>query len=187
MKRLRAYQVSDGEDITVIRYATSSAAARREGGNEIGCEWDGVDSCERKQEYDQNAPGPVPARALIEAGWQFEYRRMAAVCGLMSTSVFQAAAGQGGLCSAKKASAYMAMTYLPSKPCMRHQPANLQSRGQCERQRRSAEQRAQPRYRAPGGGSDPDLRGGYPRGRPGRDNLKGKYENTNRSRACRAP
>ena len=54
---------------------------------------------------------------------------MEAACGLMSTSVFQAAAGQGGLCSARKASAYMAMTYLPSMPCMRHQPAGLQSRG----------------------------------------------------------
>ncbi len=75
MKRLKAYQVSDGEDVTVIRYATSSAAARREGGNEIGCEWDGVDSCVRKPEYDQYAPGPVPAQALIEAGWQFECRR----------------------------------------------------------------------------------------------------------------
>ena len=75
MKRLKAYQVSDGADVTVIRFATSSAAARREGGNEIGCEWDGVDSCARKPEYDQYAPGPVPARALIEAGWQFECRR----------------------------------------------------------------------------------------------------------------
>lgn len=33
-----------------------------------------------------------------------------------------------------------------------------------------------PRRRARGGGPDPDLRGGDPGGRPGRDNLKGKYE-----------
>lgn len=75
MKKLRAYQVSDGEDMTVIRYATNSATARREGGNEIGCEWDGVDSCIRKPEYDKYAPGPVPAKSLTEAGWQFECRR----------------------------------------------------------------------------------------------------------------
>lgn len=71
-KRLKAYQVSDGDDMTVIRYAASSAVARREGGSEIGCEWDGVDSCHRKPEYDQYAPGPVPSPVLIADGWGFE-------------------------------------------------------------------------------------------------------------------
>ena len=37
---------------------------------------------------------------------------MEAACGLMSTSVFQAAAGQGGLCSARNVSGCTATTWL---------------------------------------------------------------------------
>lgn len=72
MRRLKAYQVSDGEDVTVIRYATSSAAARREGANELDCGFNEVEHCQRKPQFDQYAPGPVPHAVLIEHGWWFE-------------------------------------------------------------------------------------------------------------------
>lgn len=72
MKRLKAYQVSDGDDGCVIRFATSSAAARREGAGEMGCQWEEVDYCNRKPEYDQFSPGPVPAAVLIANGWGYE-------------------------------------------------------------------------------------------------------------------
>ena len=72
MKKLKAYQVHDGGDHTVIQFATNSATARREGANEMGCEWEEVDYCNRKPEYDSYAPGPVPPLVLIKNGWWFE-------------------------------------------------------------------------------------------------------------------
>lgn len=72
MKRLKAYYVTDGNDSSCIHFATNSATARREGANEMGVDWEDVDSCNRRPEFDQFAPGPVPPAALIEAGWWFE-------------------------------------------------------------------------------------------------------------------
>jgi hypothetical protein len=72
MKPLKAYEVYDGGDNWAIRFATNSATARREGANECGCEFHEVDHCRRKPELDQYAPGPVPAAALIAAGWSYE-------------------------------------------------------------------------------------------------------------------
>jgi hypothetical protein len=72
MARLKAYQVSDGNDGCCIYFAANSATARREGAGEIGCEWEDIDYCNRRPEFDQFAPGPVPAQVLIEHGWWFE-------------------------------------------------------------------------------------------------------------------
>ncbi|KWR88811.1 hypothetical protein [Cupriavidus sp. IDO] len=72
MKPLKAYEVHDGGDNWEIVFATNSATARREGGSEMGCDWDGVEYCRRRPALDQFAPGPVPPLALIEQGWHFE-------------------------------------------------------------------------------------------------------------------
>jgi hypothetical protein len=70
-KKLKAYYVSDGDDGACIRFATSSAAARREGAGELGVDWEGIDLCRREPILDQYAPGPVPPRALLDLGWWF--------------------------------------------------------------------------------------------------------------------
>lgn len=73
MKPLRAYEVREpNEGHCVIRFATSSAAARREGANELDCGFNEVEHCQRKPQFDQYAPGPVPHAVLIEHGWWFE-------------------------------------------------------------------------------------------------------------------
>lgn len=72
MKPLKAYQVHDGDEGWSIQFATNSATARRHGANEIGCEWEEIESCRRMPVLDQYAPGPVPASALLAAGWWFE-------------------------------------------------------------------------------------------------------------------
>ena len=72
MKRLKAYQVSDGNDQTVIRFATNSATARREGAGEMEVDWSEVDYCTRASQYDEFAPGPVPPLVRIQYGWWFE-------------------------------------------------------------------------------------------------------------------
>jgi hypothetical protein len=73
MKRLKAYEVREpDEGHCVIKFATSSAAARREGAAELDTEWEGIESCRRKPQFDSYAPGPVPPLALIEHGWWFE-------------------------------------------------------------------------------------------------------------------
>lgn len=70
---LKAYEVrDDGEGYCIITFATNSATARREGASELGTDWDGIESCTRKPEFDSYAPGPVPAMVLIEHGWWFE-------------------------------------------------------------------------------------------------------------------
>lgn len=72
-KQLKAYEVrEDGEGSCVVVFATNSATARREGGNELNLEFDEVDSCRRIPEFDQYAPGPVPLHAALAAGWWHE-------------------------------------------------------------------------------------------------------------------
>lgn len=73
MKKLKAYMVrEDYEGHAVIAFATNNATARREGGQELNLEFDEVESCRRAPEFDQYAPGPVPALVMIEHGWWFE-------------------------------------------------------------------------------------------------------------------
>ncbi|PHV25848.1 hypothetical protein CSQ93_21790 [Janthinobacterium sp. BJB426] len=73
MKPLLAYEVREpGEGHCVIRFASSSAAARREGANELDCGFNEVEHCHRKPQFDQYAPGPVPHAVLIDHGWWFE-------------------------------------------------------------------------------------------------------------------
>lgn len=73
MKRLKAYMVREpDEGHCVIRFATNNATARREGANELDLEWEDIESCNRRPEFDCYAPGPVPPLVLIEHGWWFE-------------------------------------------------------------------------------------------------------------------
>lgn len=70
MPRLKAYQVCEGDEgHAVIEFATSNAAARRNGANELGIEWESVESCRRSPGFDSFAPGPVPPSELLRAGW----------------------------------------------------------------------------------------------------------------------
>lgn len=72
-KKLKAYVVrEDGEGSCVVVFATNSATARREGGGELGLEFEEVDSCTREPKFDQYAPGPVPLHAALAAGWWHE-------------------------------------------------------------------------------------------------------------------
>lgn len=72
-KKLKAYVVrEDGEGSCVVVFATNSATARREGGNELNLEFEEVDSCTREPRFDQYAPGPVPLHAALAAGWWHE-------------------------------------------------------------------------------------------------------------------
>jgi hypothetical protein len=72
MTALKAYQVTDGGDGNCIRFATNNATARREGANEIGCDWREVESCRRRPEFDAYAPGPIPPAVMIANNWGFE-------------------------------------------------------------------------------------------------------------------
>jgi len=74
LKPLKAYTVHDGGDHSVIRFAASNVVARREGANELGCEFNEVDYCTRSPEFDAYAPGPVPPLVAIKHGWWFECR-----------------------------------------------------------------------------------------------------------------
>ncbi|WP_446903035.1 hypothetical protein [Burkholderia sp. YIM B11467] len=70
---LKAYIVHDNyEGHGCVRFATNSATARREGANELGIEWESVESCRRAPHLDEFCPGPVPPGVLIESGWWFE-------------------------------------------------------------------------------------------------------------------
>jgi hypothetical protein len=70
---LKAYMVTEyGEGHACVVFAVSGAPARRAGAAELGTDWDGVEFCRRAPEFDAYAPGPVPQRALYDAGWWFE-------------------------------------------------------------------------------------------------------------------
>lgn len=64
-----AFTAHDGQEQSVVIFATSSIAARRMGANQMDIEFDSVDFCRRSAEFDQYAPGPVPLMALVESGW----------------------------------------------------------------------------------------------------------------------
>lgn len=71
-RKLLAYTVHDGDEQTVVVFATNSATARRKGTNEMNVDWSEVESCRRARRFDGYAPGPVPDRALFDDGWRFE-------------------------------------------------------------------------------------------------------------------
>lgn len=68
---LKAFYVTDEDEKATVVFAKHNAVARREGGNELDCEWDEV-SCRRAKEFDSFAPGPVPKLALLDNGWWME-------------------------------------------------------------------------------------------------------------------
>ncbi|MCK9394173.1 MAG: hypothetical protein M0Q44_01100 [Methylobacter sp.] len=72
-KPLKAFEVRDNDEgHCTIQFATNSATARREGASELNVDWESVESCRRKPEFDSYAPGPVPPLVLIAHGWHFE-------------------------------------------------------------------------------------------------------------------
>lgn len=70
-KPLKAYHVGEGgEGEHVIVFATSGAAARRKGGNELDLEFNEVEFCRRATWADEFAGQRfIPAKAYHEAGW----------------------------------------------------------------------------------------------------------------------
>ena len=70
-KPLLAYHVGEGsEGEQVIVFATSSAAGRRKGGNELDLMFEEVEFCRRAPWADQYAGQPfIPAKAYHDAGW----------------------------------------------------------------------------------------------------------------------
>ena len=76
---LKAYYVTDEEEKATVVFATQHRIARREGAQEIDCEWGEV-TCRRSKEFYSYAPGPVPKLALLDNGWWMEchgcYRRI---------------------------------------------------------------------------------------------------------------
>ncbi len=71
-KRLVAYSVQDGEHGCIV-FASNSATARRHGAGELGCDWEGVETCRRASWADSYAQDRrVPPLVMIANGWWFE-------------------------------------------------------------------------------------------------------------------
>lgn len=72
-KKKVAYLVTCEEACEII-YATSSAAARRLGANEIGIDFQDVESCRRAPYLDEylGTNGPAPKLLIEQYGWRFE-------------------------------------------------------------------------------------------------------------------
>lgn len=69
-KPLKAYEVREsGEGCCTIEFATSGVAARRNGAGELCVDFEDIESCCRAPWADEYAPGPVPVRATLAAGW----------------------------------------------------------------------------------------------------------------------
>lgn len=80
-RKVLAYSVetNDPEEST-IQFATSNAAARRQGADEIGADFGDV-SCRRAQWADQYAGQDfIPAEAYIDAGWWFDCNHCGTRC-----------------------------------------------------------------------------------------------------------
>lgn len=70
-EKMKAYHVGEGsEGEHVITFATNSATARREGGNELNLTFEEVEFCRRAPWADQFAGQRfIPAKAYHEQGW----------------------------------------------------------------------------------------------------------------------
>ena len=70
-ENLKAYHVGEGsEGEQVVTFATSSAQARREGGNELDLTFEEVSFCRRAPWADEFAGQPfIPAKAYHDQGW----------------------------------------------------------------------------------------------------------------------
>lgn len=70
-EKMKAYHVGEGsEGEHVITFATNSARARREAGNELDLTFEEVDFCRRAPWADQFAGQRfIPAKAYHEQGW----------------------------------------------------------------------------------------------------------------------
>lgn len=68
------------EEFGCVVFAKSHMAARRLGANDMSIEFESVESCQRSPEFDHYAPGPMTAKALIEAGWRQECNHCQATC-----------------------------------------------------------------------------------------------------------
>lgn len=82
IENLKAYAVSDGEDGTIVVFSPYAVTARREGANHFSIDFGEVDYCRRTPEFDRFAPGPVPAEALLDAGWWQSCRGCECRCSL---------------------------------------------------------------------------------------------------------
>lgn len=76
MVHLKAFQV-DKEDYdglrSVIVFAERSVVARKRGASQLDIEFESVESCRRKPEFDKYAErGFVPVEVLIGYGWRYE-------------------------------------------------------------------------------------------------------------------
>ena len=70
IKQVKAFIVeTDDPDETVIAFATSNVAARRQGADEIGADFGSV-SCRRLPWADEYAGKGIPAEAYIQHGWR---------------------------------------------------------------------------------------------------------------------
>lgn len=70
---MKAYTVrEDYEGHSCVIFAETGVVARRRGANQLNVDFESVESCKRSPEFDQFAPGPVPVKELIAAGWWFE-------------------------------------------------------------------------------------------------------------------
>ena len=73
MMAKKAFQVWAYDNETTIVFADRAVVARREGANDLNCEFESVESCKRVPDFDQYAEaGFVPAEVLIDNGWWFE-------------------------------------------------------------------------------------------------------------------
>lgn len=105
---MKAYQVDGyGDTGSVIVFAERSVMARRNGARELDIDFESVESCRRKPQWDRYAKQRwVPLQELIEHGWHYEcfgcYGRITAdeyhVIGVDVHPVFD---GQEGFCSLK--------------------------------------------------------------------------------------
>lgn len=69
---VKAYLVeTDDPEEATVQFATTNVAARRQGADEIGTEFNMV-SCKRLPWADKYAGKPIPDSAYIENGWWFE-------------------------------------------------------------------------------------------------------------------
>lgn len=73
VRTLKCYLVDTGDDEGAqIYFASSPGRAKAQAASEDGIEFVEVGSCKRQPQFDQYAPGPIPAKAYIENGWWLE-------------------------------------------------------------------------------------------------------------------
>lgn len=72
MSDLKAYVATDGGDGWAVVFGQTNGHARRLAAEQIGCDFEDIETCRRDRRFDAYAGQEIPLQAYLDCGWRYE-------------------------------------------------------------------------------------------------------------------